>query len=417
MALRIDVAHALKQGAANSSGDRSRRRVRDALLAVEIAFSLVLVTGAGFFVRGLLQMGRRDLGWNPDHVLIGVISLPWTKYATDESCRPFWTNLKAMLVSAPGVQSAALSSWDPVFGGSPGFASVETPATARAGPKFPARLDLADPDYLATTGLHLLAGRWIAESDRQGTPAVAVINESVARTYWPDSSPIGATIDQYRGDHYDRLEVVGVVADTHPPWDYAKYFPESEVYGSVAQFIGHGGRIVLRCAGDPAALVRPLRLAIAKIAPDIAVNNFWPARTEMALFGENLVTINYGVSFYACFGLLLTALGIYGLVARIIHQRTREIGIRMALGADSAQVVRMILWRAFALALAGAAVGAVGGFATLRICSAQFAGYPDPDWLWFAWSIAGMLGLALLACYVPSRRAARIDPILALRTE
>jgi putative ABC transport system permease protein len=417
MALRSDVAGALKLGSAGASGDRSRRRSREILLAAEIALSMVLLTAAVFFVHGFRELAGRDLGWRPDHVLLGGVEMPWTRYPTDESCRPFIEKLEAAIIAMPGAQYAALSSDDPIFGGFPRQAVKDGAEPANSEGKFFARDDKVTPGYLSAAGLNLVAGRWIAQSDRKGSPAVAVVNESLGRTQWPGESPIGKRIQILDGDHYSQFEVVGVVGDTKPPLNYASYVPQSEIYRPMAQFIGHGARLEIRSKVDPEALSRTLQTTISQLDPDMAVFRLRPASADMNLLGKNLVMINYGISFYAAFGLLLAGIGIYSLIARVIHQRTREIGIRMALGAAGSQVVRLIVWRGFGLALIGAAFGVAGGIAAARVCSKMVTGYPELSWAWFAISVMGLLGLALVSCYVPARRAARVDPMVALRTE
>lgn len=417
LVVRSGIAGALKQRTAGASGDRTHRRFREFLLAGEIALSMVLLTGAMFFVGGYKKMSHLNLGWQPDNVMVGGYELSWNRYATDEACRPFLEKLETAISGIPGVKSAALASNDPVFGGNSNKVSVDDPGSGHSGDSFFARANNVSPDYLTAAGLELIRGRWVDRTDRKDSAAVAVINESMAKARWTGTDPIGRRFWYFEGDHYSPYEVVGIVRDTRPPLNYSSYVPPEEIYRPLAQHVGHGGQYIIRSSVEPAALEHDLQLTTAKLDPDLAVYDFRTSKLELGLIGENFVMINYGITFYALFGLILVLIGIYSLIARTVYQRTREIGIRMALGAKIGQVVELVAFRGFSLALAGSAIGSVAGLAVTRILSKLFVGFPEVSLLWFISASVGLLVFAWVACLFPARHAARVDPMVALRSE
>ena len=415
--LHSGIGGAIKARTAGASGDRSRRYFRESLLTAEIAMSMVLVIAAIFFVGGYRALARRDLGWRPDQVLMGVYDLPWNRFASDEACRPFVERLDAAVAAMPGVESSALATNEPTFGGSSRRAATNDPGSGSGDASFFVRCNMVTPTYRSTVGLDLMRGRWIETSDRKDGLAVAVVSASLSKAQWPDGNPVGKRIWLSEGDHYSHYEVVGVVSDTRPPLNYASFVPEAEVYLPFAQHIGHGGRYLIRASGDPASLVNSLRATVGKLDPDLAVYNLRTAKEDLHLMGESYEIIDFGIMFYSAFGLLLVFIGVYSLVARTVHQRTREIGIRIALGAAFGHITELVVRRGLVLASVGIAVGVAGGVVATHVLVRYFVGFPSVGWSWFVWSSMGLGTVSWISCYLPARRASRIDPIIALRSE
>jgi predicted permease len=413
---RTDVNRALKLGSASASSDRSRRRLRDGLIVAEIVLSLVLLVGASFFVRGLVRITHRDLGWNPDGLVTGAIALPYSKFKDDESCQQFIRRLEAELAALPGVQHAALATAVPTFGTAPQFVSPESPAAGTPPNPVPASMNDVSPDYFGSAGIALVRGRAFTPADRQGAPAVAIINETMARLLWPGQDPLGRRVNVGGNNRPGPHEIVGVVRDSQPATNFTPN-QAMEIYRPIAQAPTHWPALLVRAAGEPATIVRSLRTAVQRIDPDLAILNLSTARADVELVGSSTRTISFAVSFFSAFGLLLAALGVYGVIARLVHQRTREIGVRLALGAAPGDVLMLVLRHGMRLALLGCALGVAGGFGAVRLCAAIVPGYPGVDWFWFSAVVLGLLAITLVACWLPARRATRVNPIVALRAE
>jgi predicted permease len=416
LASRTDVNRALKLSAGSSTADRSRHRLRDALIVSEIVLSLVLLVSASFFTRGLTQLTHRDLGWQPDRLITGAVALPWSKYGTDESRRQFIQRLETNLVGLPGVEHAAITQSPPTFGGSPQFVSLDAPAAGAPNSPLSAMLNNVSSDYFATIGLSLLRGRVFTAADRDGSPPVAVINETMSRQLWPGQDPIGHRIVVGGNNHPEPLEIVGIVHDSQPATNYTLH-QAFEFYRPIAQAPASWPWLVVRATGNPATLARTLRTAVQQLDPDLAIFNLSPVRADIELVSAGFATVSFSLSIFSVLGMLLAALGVYGVIARIVQQRTREIGLRLALGAEPGDVLKLILRQGLRLALIGTVIGIAGGIGAVRLCASIMPGYPGTDWLWFGVVVAGLFALTMAACLLPACRATKVNPITALRAE
>lgn len=415
---RADVNAALKQSGRGTTADRSRHRLRNSLIVIELALALTLLTGAGFFIRGLQRIVDRELHWRPDNVLTGAFELGYAAYGDEPNVRHevFTEKILAALRALPGVDHAAISLGTPVFG--PGGGQqilIEGQAPPTAGQELVATLCRVSPDYFETYGIRLLQGRNFAGSDRADAPPVAIVSQAMARKFWPGENPVGKRFGfpNQTGWH----EVVGVASDAVFASDFAGLFPPYHFYQPWAQQSTRFPTISVHTVSDPHALAGSVRKALASIEPDVAFTQLGTARESMdsdlagfSLIRQTLVTL-------AGLGLLLSAMGIYGVIANLTLERTQEVGVRMALGAQSRDVVWLFLRNGLLLTLVGTTIGLGLSFALLRILAQSIAIVPGNDpWIILVLAV-GLGGIALLACWLPARRATKVDPIVALRAD
>jgi predicted permease len=410
---------------------KGRHRLRNALAVSEIALALMLLTGAGLMVKSFLRLRAVDLGFHPDHVVTTSVELPSSKYATAEQMEDFHTRMLAALERLPEQTAVGAVSFRPFAGGMNLALSVEGKPELPGGAWTPT----ASADYFRTMGIPLLSGRTFTAHEEETATAVAVVSRSVADRAWPGENAIGKRVAfRWRADTTsppDWLTVVGVVGDirqelTEPP-SAAVYQPISQGAGLSNPFLARLGvhdlgalrrmSYVVRTSGEPAVVERAMRDAVHRVEPDIAVQSPSPMSEVVAasrsepLFQARLLT---AFSFIA---LLLAAVGIYGVLACSVSERTREIGIRMALGAESSQVVEMVVRRAALLAALGIAIGAAGAFATTRVLSKFLYAVSATDPMTFAVTAIALAVVALIAGALPARRASKVDPLVALRHE
>jgi putative ABC transport system permease protein len=408
----------LQEGSTHSTLGIGRRRVRSALIVLQVAFSLVLLVGAGLTVRSLVKLQEVDPGFVAQRVLTMGIDLNWSKYKTAEEKRQIGRSILEKVQVLPGVLCAAVSSSFPLDPDSIGMCPMlqdfgiegqpvrenETPplSGARAG----------TPDYFKTLGIPLIAGRTFTPADNQGAPLVVVLNQSVARHRWPGGSPIGRRISFDEGKTW--AAVIGIVGDT-------KEFslneqPRDEIYVPIEQNPAVGSLLV-RTVADPMRLVNQIRRAIRDSDPETAITNLETldqARSDT--LAPPRLTANL-LGLFAVLALLIAASGIGGILALSVNQRVHEIGIRLAVGARPVDVLLMVIWQGMTLVLAGLALGVAGALAITPPLRALLFQVPPTDPLTFV-GVAFLLALtALVACYVPARRSTRIDPLVALRHE
>ncbi|HVU15684.1 MAG TPA: ABC transporter permease [Candidatus Didemnitutus sp.] len=421
LAARTDLNAALKSQARGSTGDRSRHRIRQSLIVAEIAFALILLAGAGFFIRGLQRFTHRDPGWQTSGLITGVLTLPSTlptdHYTNDDVRRAFYDHLLERLQALPGVEHASLSSALPIFdyNSSRNFA-IEGRPDAAPGHEPLTEYITASPDYFVTIGLPLIEGRAFTTEDRATTRPVVLINESLARTYWPHESAIGKRIGGTDPKDRGWMEVVGVVRDAGFVASFSTPDTRLQMYRPLTQEPWGYLSIALRSA-NPEALSEPMRRAVAALDPDLPIAHLRTIREAVDQGQHNFQTANLLLSGFAILGLLLAALGLYGVVSTLVVQRTSEFGIRFALGAQAGDVFRLVIGSSAWLAALGCAIGVAGSAGLLVLLSRLIPGLPGADpWLVVA-TVSLLLLVAFLACWLPARRASKIDPLVALRTE
>jgi putative ABC transport system permease protein len=420
--LRINLVESLREGGQQTIAGH-RQRLRNLLVVAEVSLAVVLVIGAGLMVRSLSALGRIDLGFNPEQVLTLRVSVPATRYDTPEKVIEFYRLLNERVRAIAGVQSA-------------GFVRVLPLATTigdygldiegfQESPGLNAKGDwqIVTDGAFEAMGMNLMRGRWFAASDTRQSQAVAVINETMARTYW--KNPEDAVGGQIRlGSGMDRpyLTVVGMVADErhNGVTGVVKekfYVPHSQWHIATAGSIIRGGFLVIRTAGDPMRVAGPVRDQIRAMDPNLPVANIRPM-TEVvstALATPRLTGFLMGT--FAAIALTLAAVGIYGVLSYLVARRTHEIGIRLAVGADRTQVLALVLKQGLTLAASGIVVGVVAALLLTRVMqSLLYEVGPGDPWTFVTVSLA-LIGVSLLAAALPAFRATRVSPLIALRTE
>jgi len=413
-AARGDVHASIKEGGrGGTEHSRASGRMRNALVVAEMSLALVLLAGAGLMVRSFAALQQVNLGFEPSHALTGHVSLPGRTYTSDTSIIAFFTQAESEIAALPGVRAVGAISYLPLTGQRSvnGF-NVEGRPPAKPGEEPGGDMRAVTPGYFRAMGIPLESGRVFTTADRNGTRDVAIVSATLARTLFPNENPIGHIL-VYEWDRITHAEIVGVVGDVHHDGPAAQAY--MEIYRPLSQFIYSGMDIVVRVNGDPATFVKPVAAAIRRVDPTIPLASPQPVST---LAAKAVASTRLAASLFALFGilgLLLAAIGIYGVMSYSVQQRRHEIGVRVALGASRGSVIRMVVRSAASISLLGIAIGGVLAFAGAGLMQRLLFGVPPHDAVTFA-TIAGTLVMAaLLAAYVPARRAARVDPITALR--
>jgi putative ABC transport system permease protein len=412
-ASRPDLVAVLREGG-RSVGGAARRRFRDGLVVAEIALSLVLLVGAGLLLRSVFALQNADPGFRTDRLLTMEFRLPPARYPQPAQMAAFFRAILERMRAVPGVESVALVRAVP-FSGNGGSSAYEIEGAAPAPPGREPRTqtNIVSPAYFRTMGIPILQGRDVEERDTADTTPVAVVSATFARTAWPGQEALGRRL-RFKGS--DRWwTVVGVAGDIkHGSFTDA---PSPQAYVPHDQDPKIFACVVARTTGDPMAMAAPIRQAIWSVDAQQPV---WKVRAmETLLAGARgpARALSILIAMFAAVALLLAAVGIYGVMTYLVAQRTREIGIRMALGASARTVVAMVVGRGLALTLAAILLGIAGAAALTRTLSTLLFGVGPLDPLTFV-AAAGVLGaVALLACYLPARRAARVDPVVALAEE
>jgi putative ABC transport system permease protein len=406
----------LRDGARGSTSGRGRRRLRHGLVVAEVALATVLVAGAALLIKDFWRLYRTELPFQPDGILVTQLQLPSTRYDTAAKTLQFFDRLHAELRMLPGVRSLSFSYEHPLSEGWTSSFSIVGGPDVPEGLRPESRVRPVWPGYFRTVGLPLLRGRDVTDRDRFGAPGVVVVNAAFVRRHFPKEDPIGRTLK--RGSPWwpgqpTMFTIVGVVADE--PFlglgreaDPATYYPHT-------QFPFNDMWIVARVDGEPAAYAPALRERIWRVDPDLPVQRI---ATLNAVLGESVATPRFNaalLSIFAAAALLLAAIGIYGVLSYTVTQRTGEIGVRMALGAERRQVVRDVVGQGTALALVGAVVGLIGAFGLARVLRTLLVGVSAQDPAIFATVPGTLVLVAILASWLPARRASRIQPVEALR--
>ena len=404
----------LKEGTRGTSG--SSHRLRSSLVVFEVALSLMLLVGAGLLTRSFLSLLKTDPGFNPDHVLTMNLVLPGAKYKDEPARAAFYNDLVQRVKAQPGVESAAFVNYLPLGGANSSDSYlVEGEPEPAPGQEYDGRYRVATPDYFRTMEISIVRGRAFTEQDKAGAQPVVIVNETLARKHWPGQDPIGKRIRFYGPlDKAPWMQVVGVIKDVKHELNIPV---EPEYYLPHAQDSWNAMVLVARTIVEPASLAGALRQqvwAIDKDQPVFDVKTMQEVRSSsVAIYSFSSVML----AIFAGVALVLAAVGIYGVMAFAVTQRTQEIGIRMALGARTADVLRLVVTHGMKLALLGMVIGLAGSWALTRFIEKLLVGVPPTDLLTFSLVSLCLLVAAFVACYLPARRATKVDPLVALRCE
>ena len=420
----LDPQQNLKQGRGMTDGSRGRHRFRSALVVAELSLALVLLASAGVFVKSLSKLKDVDVGFRPHGLMTAALALPERQYDTPAKQIAFLSNALDRLTNSPGVESAAAGMPVPFsgFGNAASF-NIEGRVSPPGDPGPHGNIRGVSPRYFETMGIRLIRGRVFTDQDRLGGEPVAIVDENLAREYWPNQDVIGKRIRN--GTNSPWKTIVGLVAPVR----------HSQVVGEESSSVGVEGSgkgvyyfplyqenssatfLIARTSGDPAALGATIREAVHEVDPSQPVSDpktmdqritmsMGPRRSAVAL-----------LSVFAAMALTLAAVGLFGLIRYNVAQRTQEIGVRMALGASGRDVLRMVLGESLRLAVLGVFGGLIAAFALTRVLASLLYGVSATDPLTFAGMALLLTLVALLASWFPAHRATRVDPLVALRYE
>jgi putative ABC transport system permease protein len=414
-ALQLARSHpgeALQDGSRGSTGGRQRQRLRAALTVAEVALSVALLIGAGLLLRSFWRLQQVDAGFDVSSTMAMRVTLPRTTYDTGEKSIAFYDRLRAEIGTLPGLAGVATTSGPPL---APGNTSTEIDVPGRiAAPGEPRSADwrLASPGYFATMGIPL-RGRDFTAQDGPDAPPVTIVNETLARRLWPAEDPIGKIIHMSSFGNRTAT-IVGVAGDVHSFGLDAEHRPMVYLSSFVASW---PAAVVWRSHADPASHVNAIRDIVRRLDPAVPVHD---VTTFESLLAESLGPRRFNLYLLATFAaiaLAMAAIGLFGVMAYLVSQRTREIGVRLALGASRYEIFRLIIGRGVTLAALGAVIGLAGAIGLTRWLESLLFSVSRTDPGTFAAVPVLLVLVAILACYVPARRAMRVDPMIALRAE
>jgi putative ABC transport system permease protein len=415
-ASKSDLGAWLKEGGGGVAGGARRNRAQSLLVVSEVAVTLVLLSGAGLMLNSFVRLIQVDPGFDPEKVITFRFVLPASKYPEKHQQAAFFRELLEGVTSLPEVRTAGMARNLPVSGQSmTSPVIVEGRPPAKPGEQPPAQHVAVDPGYFSAIGIRLTEGRAFSERDGAEAPPVAVINETLARRFFPGEDPVGKRLRTMFGSPPVMRQVVGVVADVKhgglgretPPQVFVPFAQNPERFMT----------LVVKAGASPSAVVTAVRGAVRAVDPDQPIDQ---VATMEALLSESVAQPRFYTLLLGSFGaaaLLMAVVGIYGVMSYTVTQRTHEIGVRMALGARPADILRMVVGQGMALVALGVASGLAGTAALTRYLTALLYGVGPSDPTTFAAVILLLTCVALAACYAPARRATKVDPLIALRVE
>ena len=413
---RVDLNDTLKEGGRGTGGG-GRGRSRSLLVVTEIALSLVLLVGAGLMIQSFLRLRRVNVGLEPHNVLTSVCILPNAKYTKGEQRAAFFKQLVERVRNLPGVQAASATATVPLSGGNWGRSiTVEGYPVLSVGTAPIIQHTVVTPDYFRTMGIPLLAGRDFNDSDTTGSQLVTIVDERLARQYWPNESPIGRRVRfGPPEDNEPWHTIVGVVGAVRH--QRMQEETRQSVYMAHQQIPVGGMSLVTRTTSDPKELTPAIRREVAQLDSDLPVSR---VATMEEVIAESIWQPRLYATLFAVFAggaLLLALIGIYGVMAFLVQTRTHEIGVRMALGATARDVFKLIVGRGMKLTVIGVVIGIAGAVALTRLMHSLLFNTSATDPIVFILISLLLSVAAFLACYLPARRAAKVDPLIALRYE
>jgi putative ABC transport system permease protein len=424
-ASRPNMNQMLKDAGRSSTSGRRQQFMRNALVVIEVAMSVILLIGAGLMIRSFIRLQRADPGFNPNNVRTIPFSLPKEKYRGKDQQAAFYTQLIERVAALPGVQVAGAACAVPFSYGhwvdfeeafkllNQGF-RIEGRAPYDPGQEPHAYYSSVSPDYFKAIGIPLLRGRHFTTRDTKGAPRVAIINNMMAKKFFPDEDPIGKRIQLTNEDEAYR-EIVGVAGDVKS--NGLDRETPAQIYEPYTQQPFPFMTLVLRANGDPSGLNEAIRAEILKLdreQPVVSIDMLDRLVWESTRWQQSLGLL---LGIFAAVAVGLAAVGLYGVMSYVVTRRTQEIGLRMALGAQASDALMLILRHGAGLTLCGAAIGLLAAWAVMRLLASELYGVNATDPLTFIGAPLLLISVALLACYLPARRATKVDPMVALRTE
>jgi putative ABC transport system permease protein len=414
---KLDINETLKEGGRSNAGGRGRHRLRNALVIVQVTLATLLLILSGILVRGFHTLLDLNNGFQPESLLTMRVNLPVTRYAKPEQWRQFFDQSLDRLSVLPGVTAAAETSWVPFGdgGATQEFSIQEKPWTNPS--EMPSAASLVvSANFLETVHVPLLRGRVITVQDGSENESVAVISQSLAQAFFHNDNPIGEHIKIGMPDSKNPwMTIVGVIGNVKMQWNDGG--PSYAFYRPYKQLARPYGSFVLRTSGDPMSLASAARQAIAAVDPEEAIIDVMPMSKVVSNSIVGLAYISVMMTVLGFMALLLSAVGVYGVMVFAVTQRTHEIGVRMALGARPLNVIRMVIGDGLMLAGLGLVIGLPIAFISSRVLASFIYGVIAFDPVTFAGVAAILLTLVMLACWVPARRATKVDPMIALRYE
>jgi putative ABC transport system permease protein len=412
-AARLDLATGLNEGAQRSAGGLRQGRIRDVLVVTQVGLALVLLVCGGLLFKSFLGLLHVETGFNAANVVTFETSLPYSRYPAFEDRRRYYDALLNEVRALPGVQTAGVSIY---LLGTNAFRSNDFQVEGyQPGPSEQLLTETKEvsPGYFSSLNIPLLQGRMFDDRDDLGAPGTVLVSQSMAQRYWPEGRVVGGKIKL--DDDEEWSTVVGVVSDV-------RYRGEVRDAPQVYKSYGASGRgsnmdVVVRVASEPVELIPSIRRLLASIDPDVSVFRLGTLEGQLSAY---LTEPRFRTLLLGAFGLtslILSIVGVYGVMAYAVAQRTRELGIRKALGADGGRIVRGVILRGVAITAVGLALGAAGAYAAADVLQGYLVNVDARDPVTFAVGVVGLAAAALLACYLPARRAARVDPLIALRAE
>ena len=409
-----NLASALRLDSRSGTGTRQRHRVRQSLVASQVALAVVLLAGAGLLVRSLQHLERLDLGYDTDRLSIAELAIPFVNYDSKSKLYAMFDELYQRLRAVPGVTALTPVLYRPFVGANVMQVApvLEGQSEAEVDANPPVPLEVGGPEYFRTFQIQILRGRGFLDTDRENAPKIVVVSEAVARRLWPGQDAIGKRL-RLPGDVAEWRTVVGIAGDIR----FRRLRePTPTMYLPWRQLITFG-TFAVRTRGDLGSVLPAMRRTVRDFDSQI---NVWAAGTMDDYLAEPLAQPRLSAFLLSGFGLvalLLSAIGLYGLMASAVRERTRDIGVRLALGATPERLRRDVLGNALVVAAVGAVVGLGGALVCSRLLAALLFEVSPTDPATLAGVCILLLGVALMAAYLPARRATRVDPIVALRTE
>ncbi len=417
-ALRLNLNDTLKSGGRGAIGGRGHQLFRHFLIVGQFALAMILLAGAGLYIRGLHELNNRRAGWESTHLVTGTVVLPHGTYGDAEKITAFHRLVLARLAALPGVASVSLSAFTPSFAW-PDLRRfiVEGKNRPPAGREPAAVVNSVSPHYFDTFNTRVLAGRAFDEHDTANATRTYIINQAAANGLFAGENPLGRRLAQSDGATLRWGEIVGVVADVQ------SIMPETnpivfQIYQPMAQDPVRQNQIAVRAAAvAPSSLVDGIRLAMTELDPDLPVSKLQPADATIYRANYQNRVLRDMLAAFGVLGLALASLGVYGVIARTVAQRTGEFAIRLALGASVRDIVRLVLGAGVRQAILGSALGLLGAIGVSRVIAASYPSLPTNSPLILVGTTLLLVAVALVACWLPARRAGNVDPMSVLRAE